>query len=69
MQDLFAEALAYALPADPRIVTARLEGSPKLRNVAALCSALERSQIAERYASGETMAELATGYGVSEPTI
>jgi len=29
----------------------------------------QRSQIAERYASGETMAELATGYGVSEPTI
>ncbi len=48
VQDLFAEALAYALPADPSIVCVRLEGTPKLRNVAALCFALEKSQVSER---------------------
>ncbi|MBK7861012.1 MAG: protein kinase [Archangiaceae bacterium] len=48
-QDLFAEALAYALPQDPGLVTQRLEsGSARLKNIAALCFALERSQIAER---------------------
>ncbi len=48
VQDLFAEALAYALPADPALVCSRLEGAPKLRNVAALCFALEKSGVSER---------------------
>ncbi|MBL8954543.1 MAG: serine/threonine protein kinase [Myxococcaceae bacterium] len=48
VQELFAEALAYALPADPSLVIARLEGTPKLRNVAALTFALEKSGVPER---------------------
>src|SRR5262249_52814500 len=46
VQELFAEALAYALPADPNIVIARLEREPgpRLKNVAALCSALHGRQ-------------------------
>jgi serine/threonine-protein kinase len=49
VQELFAEALAFALPADPSLVIRRLEGTPlKLKNVAALAFALERSQVTER---------------------
>jgi hypothetical protein len=46
-QELFAEALATAIPVDPGPVVARLK-EPKLRDVAALSFALERSGAAER---------------------
>jgi serine/threonine-protein kinase len=46
-QELFAEALAHVLPADPQLVLSRLE-QPDLRTLAALSFALERSLISER---------------------
>jgi hypothetical protein len=47
VQELFADVVAAALSANPTIVTQRLEQHPKLRTVAALSYALERSNIPE----------------------
>ncbi len=46
-QELFAEGLAAAIPGNPGLVLSRLD-QPKLRDLSALCFALERSGANER---------------------